>query len=59
MKKATRDFAAWISSINGLERTTRDYERGRLSLLEYISAAQTIEAQNRAAQTTEQGKAAG
>lgn len=46
MKKATKDFAAWIRSVDGIERTTRDYERGRLTLMEYIAAVRAQECQN-------------
>lgn len=46
MKKATRDFAAWISGINGLEKMTAAYERGLITLTEYIDKAREKEIEN-------------
>lgn len=46
MKKATRDFAAWIRGIDGLEKATRAYESGRITLMEYIMIARSQEQEN-------------
>ena len=46
MKKATRDFAAWIAGIKGVEVYTKAYERGQITLMEYIKIAHDIELEN-------------
>lgn len=46
MKKATRDFAAWISGIAGLEKATKAYERGQITLMDYIRIAHDQEVEN-------------
>ena len=39
MKKATRDIASWIAGIRGLEKATAAYEKGMITLMEYIDLA--------------------
>lgn len=43
MNKATRDFESWIAGIKGIEKVNSEYERGRLSLAEYIDLARKLE----------------
>lgn len=43
MKKATRDFAKWIAGISGMEKVTKSYESGQITLLEYIQTARKKE----------------
>lgn len=47
MKKATRDFAAWIAGIKGIEKYTDMYERGLMTLNDYILCAMEKEIENK------------
>ncbi len=43
MKKATKDFAAWIKGIEGLDDLTAAYEKGMITLMDYIKGAREKE----------------